>query len=280
MHLFFTCSLIWFFAFVADAAQIKGRVLDVIPGDRSFEVNVIASSAEKVAESTTQFFRVGTGDLAIDYEGRTIRANALYYGDKWHLEQIFPLDGLGAKAARDVNRQLRQETATMSRRKYVKHGEYIPNFAMIDQNGEFLQIRQLQGKPFILNFIFTRCTVPKMCPASSKRMSVLQDTIRDAGLNDLQFVTISFDPDFDSPGILRQYAEGYSMEPENFHLLTGDSSVVDDLLRQFGILTMEEDGTINHTMATLLVDRNGRVAYRKEGTTWTIEEFLEASLKL
>ena len=70
------------------------------------------------------------------------------------------------------------------------------------------------------------------------------------------------------------------MEPENFHLLTGDSSVVDDLLRQFGILTMEEDGTINHTMATLLVDRNGRVAYRKEGTTWTIEEFLEASRKL
>ena len=81
---------------------------------------------------------------------------------------------------------------------------------MIDQNGEFLQIRQLQSKPFILNFIFTRCTVPKMCPASSKRMSVLQDTIRDAGLNDLQFVTISFDPEFDSPGILRQYAEGYS----------------------------------------------------------------------
>jgi protein SCO1/2 len=53
--------------------------------------------------------------------------------------------------------------------------------------------------------------------------------------------------------------------------------VVDDLLRQFGILTMEEDGTINHTMATLLVDANGRVAYRKEGATWTTDEFLKAA---
>jgi protein SCO1/2 len=168
----------------------------------------------------------------------------------------------------------------MSRRKYLKLGEYIPNFAMIDQHGEFLQIRQLQGKPFVLNFIFTRCTVPTMCPASSTRMADMQDAAREAGLEGLQFVSITFDPAFDSPGILKQYAEGYGMESENFHLLTYDQFVVDDLLRQFGILTMEEDGTINHTMATLLVDTNGRVAYRKEGATWSVKEFMEAATKL
>ena len=280
MHLFFTCSLICFLATATEAAQVKCRVLEVMSETRTFKVDIFGGSSEIVPSKNNQIFRVGAGDLEIGYEGRTIRANAVEYADKWHLEQIFPLDGLGAKAARDVNRQLRLSTATMSRRKYVKEGDYIPNFAMIDQNGEFLQIRQLQGKPFILNFIFTRCAVPKMCPASSKRMSVLQDTIRDSELSDLQFVTISFDPEFDSPGILRQYAQGYTMESENFHLLTGDSAVVDDLLRQFGIVTMEEDGTINHTMATLLIDRNGRVTYRKEGTTWTIEEFLKASEKL
>lgn len=264
----------------APAATIEGRVLAVLPEARSLEVALTQSADAGLETGSTLMFRVGAGDLAIGYGGRTIRANAAYYGKKWHLEQIFPLDGLGAKAAGDVNRQLHQATATMSRRKYVKQGEYIPNFAMIDQHGEFLQIRQLQGKPFVLNFIFTRCTVPTMCPASSIRMSTMQDAAREAGLEDLQFVTITFDPAFDSPGILRQYAEGYVMEPENFHLLTGDQSVVDDLLRQFGILTMEEDGTINHTMATLLVDRNGRVAYRKEGATWTVEEFLEAAENL
>ena len=55
---------------------------------------------------------------------------------------------------------------------------------------------------------------------------------------------------------------------------------MDDLLRQFGILTVEEDGTINHTMATLLIDQNGRVAFRKEGSSWTVKEFLKEAREL
>ena len=88
-------------------------------------------------------------------------------------------------------------------------------------------------------------------------------------------MTITFDPEFDSPGILRNYAKNYGLENENFHLLTSTQETVDDLMRLFGILTIEEDGTINHTMATLLVDANGRVAFRKEGSQWTADEFLK-----
>ncbi|MDQ8194573.1 SCO family protein [Coraliomargarita sp. SDUM461004] len=267
-------------ALSADAAAVQGRVLSVLSDTRSIEVELTESEDIELVTGTKQTFRVGAGDLTIGYQGRLIKGNAAYYGKQWHLEQVFPLDGQGAKAARDVNQQLHQATASMSRRKYVKQGDYIPNFAMIDQHGNFLQARQLQGKPFILNFIFTRCTVPTMCPASSTRMSAMQDAAGEVGLDELQFVTITFDPAFDSPGILKQYAAGYGMEPENFYLLTGEPLVVEDLLRQFGILTMDEEGTINHTMATLLVDANGRVAYRKEGATWSTQEFLEAAKKL
>ena len=119
-----------------------------------------------------------------------------------------------------------------------------------------------------------------MCPASSTRMSELQDAAREVGFEKLDLVTITFDPEFDSPGILRQYAKGYGIELDNFHLLTGTRELVDDLLRQFGIITMDEDGTINHTAATLLVDANGRVAYRKEGSTWTVAEFLKEAQDL
>lgn len=264
----------------AQAAEVQARVLSVLTDSRSLEVELVQSKLDEFKVGETHRFRVGAGDLAIGYVGRTIKANAVYFGKNWHLEQVFPVDGVGAKAARDVNHQLHQATATMSRRKYVKEGEYIPNFAMIDQRGDFLQIRQLRGKPFVMNFIFTRCTVPTMCPASSDRMSEMQDAAAERGLDDLRFVTITFDPAFDSPGILKQYAEGYGMDPEKFNLLTGEQRVVDDLLRQFGILTMEEDGTINHTMATLLVDANGRVAFRKEGSSWKVDEFLKAAKKL
>ena len=250
MRFFLSLTAFYFLALHAiQAVEIEGRVLKVLPDVRSFELELTQSGDAKLEVGSMRIFRVGAGDLKIGYAGRMIKANAAYYGKQWHLEQIFPIDGLGAKAARDVNHQLHQATAVMSRRKYVKQGEYIPNFAMIDQHGEFLQIRQLQGKPFVLNFIFTRCTIPTMCPASSIRMADMQDAAREAGLNGLQFVSITFDPAFDSAGILNQYADGYGMESENFHLLTMNQTVVDDLLRQFGILTMEEDGTINHTMA-------------------------------
>jgi protein SCO1/2 len=281
MRFFLSLTAFYFLALHAiQAVEIEGLVLKVLSDARSFELELTQSGDAKLEVGSVRIFRVGAGDLKIGYAGRMIKANAAYYGKQWHLEQIFPIDGLGAKAARDVNHQLHQATAAMSRRKYVKQGEYIPNFAMIDQHGEFLQIRQLQGKPFVLNFIFTRCTIPTMCPASSIRMADMQDAAREGGLNGLQFVSITFDPAFDSPGILNQYADGYGMEPKNFHLLTMNQTVVDDLLRQFGILTMEEDGTINHTMATLLVDANGRVAYRKEGATWSTNDFMEAATKL
>jgi protein SCO1/2 len=269
-----------FLSGVLHAAAVEGRVKSVLPDARSFVLELTASEDPGLEAGSEQTFRVGAGDLGIGYEGRRVKANAVHYAGRWNLEQIFPLDGLGAKAARDVNARLHSATASLSRRKFVRQGEYIPNFAMIDQRGEFLQIRQLRGRPFVLNFIFTRCTVPTMCPASSNRMAQLQDRAREAGMEDLQFVTITFDPEFDSPGILHQYADGFGMEGDNFYLLTGEQQVVDDLLRQFGILTMEEDGTINHTMATLLVDANGRVAFRKEGASWTVDSFMEAAAKL
>jgi protein SCO1/2 len=264
----------------AASIALQGRVREVLAETGCLRVELTQSAGAEFAVGDTVEFRVGAGDLAIGYASRLIRAEAVYYSKAWHLERVFPVDGIGAKAMGDINRQLHDATSTMSRRKFVREGDYLPNFAMIDQHGDFLQIRSLRGKPFIMNFIFTRCRAAKMCPASTTRMADLQEAAREAGLQALNFVTITFDPEFDSPGILRHYADGYGIEHHNFHLLTATQEVVDDLLRQFGILTMDEDGTINHTMATLLVDANGRVAFRKEGSTWSVQEFLKEAKEL
>ena len=264
----------------AASIAVQGRVGEVLSDAGSLRIELTQSASAELVAGDTVEFQVGAGDLEIGYAGRLIRAEAVYYSKAWHLERVFPVDGIGAKAMVDINKQLHNATSMMSRRKSVREGDYIPNFAMIDQHGDFLQIRNLRGKPFVMNFIFTRCQAAKMCPASTTRMSDLQDAARDAELEGLHFVTITFDPEFDSPGILRQYADGYEIEHDNFHLLTATQTLVDDLLRQFGILTMDEDGTINHTMATLLIDANGRVAFRKEGSTWSVNEFIKEAKEL
>lgn len=261
----------------ADSFVLEGRVVEVFQDDRLFRVELTESANADITAGETYDFRVASDDLEIGYLGRLIKAKAVYYSNAWHLERVFPLEGVGAKAQRDLNQQLHNQVSLMSRRDYLRQGDYVPNFAMIDQNGDFLQIRELRGNAFVLNFIFTRCKVTTMCPASTERMSRLQDVSRESNLENLHFVTITFDPEFDSPGIMRGYGENYGLENENFHLLTTtQKEIVDDLLRLFGILTVEEDGTINHTMATLLIDANGRIAFRKEGSKWTVEEFLKA----
>jgi protein SCO1/2 len=276
------CSFVFLSVCAAlNAASIRGRVIEVLPEARSLKLEVKEGAPEGIELGATVEFRAGPGDIEIGYLGREIRAEAEYYNKNWHLEQVFPVDGLGSKAATDLNARLHDATASMSRRKFLRVGDYIPNFAMIDQRGEFVQMNQLKGKPFVLNFIFTRCTVPTMCPASTNRMASLQDIAsNEMALENLQFVTITFDPEFDSPGVLREYAKGYGIASDNFYLMTSTQEVVDDLLRQFGILTMEEDGTINHTMATFLIDANGRVSFRKEGASWTTNEFMEAAREL
>ena len=80
----------------------------------------------------------------------------------------------------------------------------------------FFQFKDFLGKVVVINFIFTRCQAMEMCPASTMRMSLLQDKARETGLDGLHFLSITFDPEYDSPGILKQYAKSYDIEFDTF----------------------------------------------------------------
>lgn len=261
-----------FLQFVLSADSISGYVDST--SEDGYRLRVLSSDISDFKVGNAYEFNVGLGDRGSMYEGRKIQAEAVYYSERWNLEKIFPIDGVGAKAYRDANTKFHKRVATMSRRNFIKEGEYVLPFSGINQDGEFFQINDFLGKAVVINFIFTRCRALQMCPASTKRMSILQERARALGLEDIHFLTISFDPENDSPGILKQYAASYELELDNFTLMTSQSDWIDDLMRYFGIIRMQEDGTINHTMATLLLDPQGRVHYRKEGSKWDIEEFL------
>jgi len=260
------------FALGVSGSAVTGLV-KAIDGD-SFELEIISSETDSFVAGQANVFQVGMGDRENNYLERTIKAESVYYNNKWHLEKIFPIDGVGAKAYRDANTKFHKRVAGLSRRNFIKEGDYVMPFAGINQEGDFFQIKDFLGKAVVINFIFTRCRATEMCPASTKRMSLLQEKARSLGLEDLYFLTVTFDPEHDSPGILKQYAESYSIELDNFTLMTSEPEWIDDLMRYFGIIRIDEEGTINHTMATLLLDPQGRVHFRKEGSKWRIEEFL------
>jgi protein SCO1 len=125
-----------------------------------------------------------------------------------------------------------------------------------------------------LNFIFTRCPVATMCPAATMRMSELQKAAREAGVKDLELVSISLDPEYDTPGVLREYAEVRGLDTSNWSFLTGPDAAVRHLLAQLGVIREFEGATIKHTLATVIIDPSGRIIYRADGSTWQIEDFV------
>ena len=104
----------------------------------------------------------------------------------------------------------------------AKYG-LVPNFELIDQSGEDYGSDKLQGKIWVANFIFTRCTT--VCPIFSAKMSTLQKRTNKAAQG-LQLVSFSVDPDFDTPEVLAEYSKQFSANPWYWHFLTGETEQV------------------------------------------------------
>jgi protein SCO1/2 len=145
---------------------------------------------------------------------------------------------------------------------------------LLDQEGRTVAASRFRGKQIVLNFIFTRCPVATMCPAATLRMSQLQKAAREAGVQDFELVSVSLDPQYDTPGVLRDYAEARGLDTSNWSFLTGPDAAVRHLLAQLGVIREFEGATIKHTLATVLINEQGRITYRVDGSTWQTEDFV------
>lgn len=271
----FFSLLFWFSStpFLQGEQPFSGIVREVIASERSLIVEPAPEMSPEFQDPLT--VRVNPGDLEVGYVGKLIEGRLLKSAGAWRLETIWPREPVQEQIMEDVNTQLRRDTATRGRRMVRLAGDHIPNFALYNEDGELVQSVDLRGELLVLNFIFTRCPIPTMCPANTTRMARLQRELADRGMEGIHLISISLDPEYDTPGIMRYYAESRGLDLENFSFLSGPKPVVDDILRQFGILTMEKDGTIDHTMATLIIDQNGKIVHRKDGSRWSVEDFLK-----
>jgi cytochrome oxidase Cu insertion factor (SCO1/SenC/PrrC family) len=134
----------------------------------------------------------------------------------------------------------------------------IPKFELVNQEGQPFGSEQLTGKIWIADFIFTRCPGP--CPIITTRMSELQKPL---GKSDVHLVSISVDPENDTPEVLRTYAEKLSIQPQRWDFLTGPRESIYSLSRdgfKLGVSDgSEEEGVPVHSTRFVLVDRRGTI---------------------
>lgn len=224
----------------------------------------------------TMEFTASAGDVALAKPGQKIRAELVDVkgADLFHLEKIWPADPALASAVEAGANQLRQDTHTRGKNAYREVGEAVPDFALYDQAGRVVQASRFRGRQLMVNFIFTRCPIATMCPAATAKMITVQRLAREAGVTNLELISITLDPKFDTPGVLRDYAEARGIDTANFSFLTGPETAIKDLLTQFGVIAEFEGDLIKHTLATLLIDPHGKIAHRADGSAWEAADFV------
>ena len=209
-------------------------------------------------------------------EGKRFRARLVDDGKgNLHFRTVEPVDEVKEQQVNAAANLLRQDTAMRGKGAYREIGEAVPQFTLYNQEGEVVSISRFRGRNVVLNFIYTRCPVATMCPASTLRMTALQQAARQKGSKNLELVSISLDPSFDTPAVLKEYARVRGIDTTNFTFLTGPESAVRDLLHQFGVIVQPGENYLKHTLSTLLINPQGLIVHRVDGTQWRPEEFLD-----
>ncbi|MGB0371659.1 MAG: SCO family protein [Opitutales bacterium] len=252
------------------------QVNERIPDTTSYAVAPVSEGGATVAGDNITVV-VNPGDYANDYTGKTVHATLSERADgSMLLHNIYPQEPLSIARLEQTNANLRRDTVERGRRVFRLEDDFIPEFGAWNEEGTVVTDKDFRGKFMIINFIFTRCPTPDMCPAQTMRMARLQRELARAEKSDeVELVSFTLDPEYDSPGVLRDYAETRGLDLANFTLLTAPKPAMEDLYRQFGIVAYKADGTIDHTMGTILVSPKGKILYRKSGSRWSVTEFLK-----
>lgn len=147
----------------------------------------------------------------------------------------------------------------------IKPGERVPDFTLTDQNGASLSLASLRGQVVAITFIYSRCPLPDYCPRMVNNLAEVRKRYQDRMGRDLTLLTITFDPKYDTPEVLRNFARRYGGNVPAWHFLTGSTEQVAAVCASFGIEYWPDQGLITHTLQTAVIDREGRLRASVEG---------------
>ena len=179
-------------------------------------------------------------------------------------------------------------TDSSHRQKEVKEtrqlfpGEEIPDVELVNQDGKKLRLSDFRGKTVLLTFIYTRCPMPTFCPRlSSLFAAVEKELAKDSKeYSRTQLISVSIDPKFDTPPVLRKYGLAYLGEDEkrfehwSFTVPTPEN--LKKLAQAFALVYEEEDNQIAHSMSTVLIGPDGKLIKEWNVSDWTTADAVAA----
>lgn len=154
----------------------------------------------------------------------------------------------------------------------VPIGSPVPDFELVDQSGAVVRLSALTGKVVAVTFIYTRCPLPDYCPRMVENFRAVRSRLAARMGRDLVLLTVTFDPQYDTPHMLSMYAASNRAGGPGWHFLTGDAARIERVCNAFGIQYWAEEGLITHSLQTAVIDRDGRLVATIEGKDFTPQQ--------
>lgn len=162
----------------------------------------------------------------------------------------------------------------------VKPGETVPDETLVDQDGQAFRVSSLNGSAVLLTFIYTRCPLPDFCPRMDVFFAAVQKAIKEGRLRDpVRLVSVSFDPDFDTPAELRAHASRVGADKALWTFATAPRARVEAWGARLGLSVIRDEknpSDITHNLRTAVIDRQGRLVTILEGNRWTPDQAIAA----
>lgn len=160
-------------------------------------------------------------------------------------------------------------------------GESVPNFKLLNQSGRHVSLDQYRGKTLLVTFIYTRCPFADYCPRVSGEFAALnQELKKDSKLYaKTHLLSVSFDPEHDSPKVLRTYGAGYvggkAPEFNHWEFAVPSAAELPDLAKYFGLTYTEDGGVITHSLSTAVIGPDGKIFKWYHGSDWKAADLLK-----
>ena len=164
----------------------------------------------------------------------------------------------------------------------LKEGDRVPDNVLVDQDKTPRMMVSFRGHRVALTFSYTRCPLPDFCPRVDRNFAEVQKILSQTpDLADVRLVSVTLDPEFDTPEVLKKHAQALQADPARWHLVTGPRDEVLGFAKHFGVTAeapAAPGGMMVHNIRTAVIDAEGRLVKVHSGTSWTPAE-LVADLK-
>jgi protein SCO1 len=147
-----------------------------------------------------------------------------------------------------------------------------PSFTLTSQDGALVTLDDLRDKVVAVSFLYTAC--PDICPLLTQKLVDVQDALGEDFGRKIIFLSITVDPERDTPEVLKDYAAAWEAKPAGWVFLTGSAAAVREVVRRYGVFAAKNaEGFVDHNLVTSLVDPRGMLRVQYLGMRFDAGEF-------